>query len=272
MRRIKLPFVLLTLFVLSLQSSMAWSQAATPTNDVLFRVLMVQSQYGRGTIFSLDVDQREYWITAKHVLTGAKHPPYGHVTEKAVSLRLLNPGQSGEVWRDETFTVVDPGDDKVDIVVLAPSHLLLEKPLPSVKASSIGLLLGGDCEFLGFPYGSAWRASFSNGDSYWMPFMKHCTVSAFVSTDPIIWLLDGIANEGFSGGPVVFKTGPEQQILGVISGYHTEVAEVVPVDTTAPNPKETVNVNSGFILAFDIHYAIDAIHKNPVGPLRKPNP
>jgi hypothetical protein len=27
-----------------------------------------------GTIFSIDVDGREYWITAKHILTGARHP------------------------------------------------------------------------------------------------------------------------------------------------------------------------------------------------------
>jgi hypothetical protein len=50
---------------------------AQPTYDILERVLMVQSQNERGTIFSLDVDQREYWITAKHILTDAKHPPSG---------------------------------------------------------------------------------------------------------------------------------------------------------------------------------------------------
>jgi hypothetical protein len=32
--------------------------------------------------------------------------------------------------------------------------------------------------------------------------------------------------------------------------------------------KETVNVNSGFIIAFDIQSAIDAIHEHPIGPLR----
>jgi len=42
----------------------------------------------------LDVDGREYWITAKHILTGAEHPSYGIVTSKAVSLKILNPGYS----------------------------------------------------------------------------------------------------------------------------------------------------------------------------------
>jgi len=61
---------------------------------MLARVLMIQSQYFRGTAFMLDVDGREYWITAKHILTGAEHPPYGIVTSKAVSLKILNPGYS----------------------------------------------------------------------------------------------------------------------------------------------------------------------------------
>jgi hypothetical protein len=34
-------------------------------------------------------------------------------------------------------------------------------------------------------------------------------------------------------------------------------------------PTEVVNVNSGFFVAYDISYAVDAIHKNPIGPLRK---
>jgi hypothetical protein len=126
-----------------------------------------------------------------------------------------------------------------------------------------------------------------------MPFVKHCTVSAFSSgaaDAKKVWVLDGINNEGFSGGPVVFGTGTQQKLLAVISGFHTEPVEVVrlatsksgpknnhhdvpsdqPVDTPSRN-REKVDVNSGFILAFDISYAIDAIKKNPIGPLRAPN-
>jgi hypothetical protein len=45
------------------------------------------------------------------------------------------------------------------------------------------------------------------------------------------WLFDGINNHGFSGGPVI----------------------------------------SGFILAYDIKYALAAIYQNPLGPLRAPD-
>jgi hypothetical protein len=49
------------LFALFFTASTARAQ---PTSNILECVLMVQSQNERGTMFSLDVDQREYWITA----------------------------------------------------------------------------------------------------------------------------------------------------------------------------------------------------------------
>jgi hypothetical protein len=265
---------------LILQTSLARAQSATPTFNVLTRVLMVESQYERGTTFSLDVDQREYWITAKHILTGAEHPPYGSVTSKSASLRILDPSSPGEKWLAINFSVIETEKD-VDIVALAPPQPLLDDPLPSVPGDSGGAFLGGDCEFLGFPYGGGWRATFTDGKSFWMPFVKHCTVSAMTHEDKRIWVLDGINNAGFSGGPVIFRTGPEQKIMAVVSGYHTEPTEVIPSapDKSAPKspktkkpaaqPKETVNLNSGFIITFDISYAIDAIRQNPIGPLRK---
>ena len=141
---------------------------------------MVQSQNERGTIFSLDVDQREYWITAKHILTHAKHPLFGSITNKSVLLRILNPGAQGEQWISVKFSVIDPGND-IDVVVLAAQQPLLKNPLPSVTADSTGAMLGGDCEFLGFPFGGGWRANFAKNETSWMPFVKRCTISALAN-------------------------------------------------------------------------------------------
>jgi hypothetical protein len=77
---------------------------AQPTNNLWTRVLMVESPFGRGTIFSLDVDQREYWITAKHILNGAQHPPYGSIKSKLERLKILNPRgtpKTGHRWTPE---------------------------------------------------------------------------------------------------------------------------------------------------------------------------
>ena len=118
-----------------------------------------------------------------------------------------------------------------------------------------------------------------------MPFVKHCTVSAIGQDGNNILVLDGINNAGFSGGPVIFKTGPDQRIVAVVCGYHTEPAEIVFSSSAsrglkenarqsakpAAHPKGTVNLNSGFIIAYGINYATEAIKKEPIGPLRKPN-
>jgi hypothetical protein len=234
---------------------------------------MIESRYGRGSAFSIDVDQREYWITAKHVLTGASHPPYGFITAKSASLRVLDPGGQEEKWVPVTFSVLDPGKD-IDIVVLVAPTPLLQNPLPSVATSSAGVSLGSECEFLGFPYGGGWRANFDNGQPFWMPFVKHCFVSALANKELKVWVLDGINNDGFSGGPVLWRTGPDQRIMAVISGYRIEPADVIPsaAHTSAQKPKIAprgkVNLNSGFIIAFDIQPAIDVIQKTPIGPVR----
>jgi hypothetical protein len=279
------------------QTAVAAAQSATPTNNILFRVLMVRSQFDYGTIFSIDVDQREYWITAKHILTGAKHPPYGSVASQTVTLKILSPDASRETWLPETFSVIDPGKD-IDIIVLAPREPLLTEPIPTLPAESNGVVIGGDCSFLGFPASIAgvWRARFSEqGAWFWMPFIKHCTVSGRFVEPLNYWVLDGINNPGFSGGPVVFLTGPAQKILGVVSGYYSEPTDVVaaalPNKTVPPKKpnssqssptkkltqssklaaeksKQIVNTNSGFMIAFDITYAVEAIKKHPIGPLR----
>lgn len=249
-------------------------QSVLPTGATFSHVLMVESKFGRGSIFSIDVDNREYWITAKHVLTGRENPPYGSITDKTVTLKILDPDAKSMDWKDETFQVIDPGDD-IDIVVLATNVPLLSGLNP-LQASSQGATLGGDCDFLGFPYGGGWKAPFADGKTYWLPFVKHCNISAMSKEDKFIWILDGINNAGFSGGPVIIGSGSDQKVMAVVSGYVTEPAEVIASLQNASPPKdpgkpvkETAKVNSGFIIAFDIFYAIEAIHAHPIGPLRQ---
>lgn len=247
-----------------------------PTTNVLTRMTVIESEYGTGTAFSIDVDNREYWITAKHILTGAKRPPYGKVSKDSVSVRLLDPGLRELRWLPETFRVIDSGED-IDIVVLAgPNPLLQSAPAVMGSNTFTSVTLGGECEFLGYPSasGGIWAAQGEDGSFRWMPFVKHCYVSSLPDRKTKAVVLDGVNNPGFSGGPVIYRTGPDQKIIAVISGIVTEPAEVLPSiiakvsPTHAEGHKEKVDLNSGFIVAYSIDPAIDAIRKNPIGPLR----
>ena len=111
-----------------------------PPINMLQRV-MIQYKNERGTAFSLDVDGREYWVTARHILTGAKSKPYGVFPDKTVNVQLLNPGGDGEQWLPEKFTVLQPAED-VDVVVLVGDGLILTNVDPSPPASSEGLIGG----------------------------------------------------------------------------------------------------------------------------------
>jgi hypothetical protein len=256
------------------------AQSATVTGNVWFRTFMVKGKE-IGTIFSIDIDEREYWITAKHLLTGAKHPPFGTVDAKTATLGILSQNESNKEWNAVSFRVIDPGKD-VDIIVLAPETSLLGKnTIETAKVSSAGTMFGGECEFVGFPFGSAWTTKFEKSEMIRMPFVKHCTISGEIRSPQVIWILDGINNEGFSGGPVVVDTGPQQHIIGVISGFQREPIEVVPLpDSASPQsggandssaqrrPKEAALANTGFFFAYDMTCAIEAIKKNPIGPKR----
>ena len=90
-----------------------------------------------------------------------------------------------------------------------------------------------------------------------------------MDSDAHLWVLDGINNAGFSGGPVINGTGVDLKIAAVISGYVQEPTDVIRGGADAlAAAKDRVNLNSGFILAYDISYAVDLIKANPTGPLR----
>jgi hypothetical protein len=262
------------------------AQSAQPTNDILFRTLMIKSKTEAGTMFSIQVDDGEYWLTAKHILTGRKSGPVGEFSDKTVSLDVLDPIGEAIKWNSIQFTVIDPGKD-IDIVVLVPKTTIQDVvEIASLRVSSRNFGIGQECSFLGFPYANTWTATLpSTTTRYKMPFIKHCYISGIISHPPAsVLVLDGINNPGFSGGPVLYLTGPSQVVLGVISGYHNEPGEVHSIEVpdvasgaqapdekkpnTNPNhtkKKDVVDLNTGIILAFMADVAVDAIKKNPIG-------
>lgn len=320
MRRRSAP-VIVCLILLS--GAACVGQSIVINRLALLQTRLIQTTKSVGTAFVVNVDNREYWITAKHLFTGIENAPPGVFTAKTVQANILLPFSKGDKgqdkkWETVTFTTIDPGKD-IDILVLAPDHSLTKYlPPQSMKLASDAnpaderalVPIGGDCDFLGYPYGSGWRASIplytlNNGskpgengkltisqttktiDWAWSPFVKRCTLSASMVQNGItIFVLDGINNLGFSGGPVVTSNGGSLVAFAVVSGFHAEPLEVLPApepgqpyvspipappplpgQRSKAQPKQVVESNSGLILAYDITPAIQAIHAHPIGPL-----
>jgi len=137
-----------------------------------------------------------------------------------------------------------------DIAVFAvEGELTFDFDLP---ASLDGLNWSQDAYFLGYPFQLGMQL-----DGNARPFVRRATASGIhQNTDgPRYVLLDGIVNEGFSGGPVVYNMiGSDQWwVAAVVAGF---MSAPVPV-RGGPG---RVDINAGIVEAHDIGHALDAIN------------
>jgi hypothetical protein len=105
------------------------------TSNVIGRVFHVKYKDALATAFLIDVDDRQYFVTAKHVIENSK-------SGDTISIHF------NEKWVDTQFDLV--GHSEVDISVFCISHHIPCHPMP---AESSGICYGQDLYFLGFPLG-----------------------------------------------------------------------------------------------------------------------
>jgi hypothetical protein len=254
--------------------------SAQIVSNVLDRVLMIQGPVFTGSAFTIDVDGRQYLITAKHMVAGLKEKDTIHV-------------RKDDRWAPLEVTTFRC-DDPIDIAVLVPpSQLTVDFPL---EPSSKGLAVGEDAFFVGFPFGQA--TSVRLNGIYPMGLAKKAMVSGF---DPLQSqkgmgiILDGYNNPGFSGSPVVFRDlsqpGFVYKVAAVLVAFRPEAGPVRPAQTVRPEQitaedraqsriiedrgqylrlgEETgtfVSLNSGVAISYDIFSAVALIRQHPVGP------
>jgi hypothetical protein len=221
------------------------------TVNVHMRVYRIRRGAVSGTCFAIDIDGRQYMVTAKHVLPG-----------------LGNKDRVEFFYKDEWIQVDvrktgEAGPD-VDVTVFAADQQMA--PAFPLLVESTGLMMAQELYFLGFPYGQYFtNAEAANNRGFPLAFVKRAIVSAFSGKrEPRIWYLDGINNPGFSGGPVVWtKPGtPEFRVLGVVSSFASENQSV----TLGGNATELrYTTNTGIINCYDGRYALDLIKANPNG-------
>jgi len=249
------------------------------TANVFRRVFMIKAGKDIGTAFTIDVDGRQYLVTAKHVVASLKG-------RDSIFLR------KGEDWISTTVDVFRC-EDPVDIAVLIPPAQLTVTFV--LEPTMSGVQFGQDVFFVGFPYGKIFTDGRNVNGFYPLPFVKRGVLSAQTIDNGAtsIWL-DGHNNPGFSGGPIVFRDLLRNdfvyKVAGIVSGYTPELTPILrPVDIPAdedqsmveswrivqlPNghrvrledTEQRVAANSGILRGYSIQHAVDLIRKHPTGP------
>lgn len=220
-----------------------------PNANVLQRTLWLRCGQKHGTGFTIEVEDHQFLVTAKHVVN-------------------QHPSQAVEIFMEGSWRPLDgipvPGDPEwADVAVFAPSRVLTPA-LPTLfdhKDARVGQQLF----ILGFPFDPGEQLSnlFHLAGLGPVPMVKGAHLAAFVKTPGaghLSMLLDCYANEGFSGGPVVGFTdkAPGQiAIMGVVSHY---VPEHKPVVAGGATTALTAEHNPGILVTLDIGHAIDGIH------------
>lgn len=254
------------------------------TSNVLRRTLLIQASMV-GTAFTIEVEGRQYLITAKHVV--GKLP---NEAESTIQVRKKNG------WAPLKVTIFKC-DDPVDIAVLASSKQITVNF--ALEPASKGMLAGQEAYFVGFPYGT-FSTYATQPDVF--GFVKRATVARFdrvpENERAQVILLDGYNNPGFSGSPVVYRdlnqNGIVFKVAGVLVSYIYDASPVVNKkqeiredEITAEDrlkddvvrtitdgkyyrvedTKQLVKLNSGIATAWDIGSAVDLIKKHPIGPM-----
>jgi len=221
------------------------------SGNVLQRVLFIRNGDQVGTAFTIEIDERQYLITARHLVPPESNP------------LLIDVFSNGQWSRVNVTTILIVPDD-VDISVLAAPIQLTPTPPINVDGSCH---LSEQVYFLGFPYGLKMdednATSINNGLP--LPFVKHAIISTFEGLGlSNRYLLDGFNNPGFSGGPVVRGgQNPNQMtIIAVVSARHLIQEPVV----VAGRPSAmTVPISTGIMVAYPINRAVEAIRQHPIG-------
>lgn len=225
------------------------------TANVINRVLNIRMGKNIGTAFTLEVDRKQYIITAKHI-----------IGENSTSHMAVRQGD----WIQLDVEPVGVGDGPVDIAVFAAKHQLTTDH--QVEFGSKGIIVGQNIRFLGYPLGL--QMGYATGNpGIEIPMVKAGILSGIATIQEGKrggWLfVDGHNNRGFSGGPIIYKSlatesDPSQpwKIAGVVSSYINEELEVM--DATG-RVAGTVRGNSGILAGADIELALEMINANPIG-------
>jgi S1-C subfamily serine protease len=223
-------------------------------SNILQRTHRILFGSSTGTAFTLDVDSRQYLITAKHVVDGINENDVIYI-------------QHNSQWKKIPCQLVGLGDGDLDIAVLSlPVQISPNHPL---SFSNTNFYLGQDIYFLGYPYGLYGELKPNLNADFPLPLVKKGIISSFIFGNDRLdkLLLDGHNNPGFSGGPVFYKSVEQQDVYGVAGVISSYKFEWYPVFQNGNETDLVYQYNTGIIHSIGILVAIDLIKANPIGYL-----
>ncbi len=222
----------------------------TADRGIMENTFLIQTATHTGTCYCLTADNKQYLVTARHLFPNDKHGD-------AVKISL---------WKDGKWSSTDSrswfhDNSVIDIAVLPLSGVLAQHY--NVKIGTESMVIGSETFFYGYPYQIKFNyRGLNNG--FPLPFVKRATISGWFqesSVDPYVILLDGINNQGFSGGPIGHfdTTTKVLSLYGFISGYQSEKKEMVTPIGNFPYEQ-----NTGIIVAYAADHALQIIKKETV--------
>lgn len=217
-----------------------------PRAEHLQRTFQVRSGDKTGTAFTLEQDDRQYLVSALHVV------------ERAVETASLDIWYQN-AWHTMAVVVVGMSMEQ-DIVVLAAPRLLGH--VMNIEIDYKGCVAGQEVFILGYPLGIRGP---SVDPGFPLPIIKRGIVAYFQFGDPGALYISASANPGFSGGPVFFPSRERRRAL-LAAILISELAYEVPVrDETAGKQIGVVEVGSNIVRCTWIGEVLKIIQGNPRG-------
>jgi hypothetical protein len=192
---------------------MGWDETVSKVAPYLVRI---DTPDGGGTGFLCFYNEDKTWIafaTALHVVARADEwqQPIRIWCQANQNQKLLN--------ASDRFVFADPATDSA--VIFVPNDFGLPQDVIPLLPASNTLPIGASIGWLGFPGIARNTMCFFTG-----------TVSAVESIHTRAYLIDGVAINGVSGGPVIYHSIPDDTrwIIGVLAAYrpNRQYGEALP--------------------------------------------
>jgi len=185
---------------------MSWDESVEKVTPYIVKVETPRG-HGTGFLCLYNEDKSFYGIaTALHVVS--------HADEWNEPIRLRHYPSSTSVFLKEPYRHIfsDPRTDSA-VIVAQPGDIQLPEDTLPLLASDLALPIGTEVGWLGFPAMAEYTLCFFSGNISARQEWRHA------------YLIDGVAINGVSGGPVFYSKDPlGVQIIGTISAYVSNTA------------------------------------------------